>query len=64
MVFIQSTEGELEIAVTGPVLADSQEQAREAPLERETGWCVPGDGVAYVAVHTDAERERGEKHTA
>jgi hypothetical protein len=31
MVFIHRTEeGELEIAVTGPVLADSDEQAREA----------------------------------
>jgi hypothetical protein len=31
-----------------------------APLERETGWCVLGDGVAYVAVRTAMPSVSGE----
>jgi phloretin hydrolase len=57
----------LEAIEAGPVdpgqalaLKDVDRLLDPAPLERETGWCVLPDGVAYVAVRTAMPEVSGE----
>jgi hypothetical protein len=57
----------LEAIASGPIdakdalaLKDVDRLLDPTPLERETGWCVLPDGVAYVAVRTPMPQVTGE----